>query len=134
MIKLIKIIIIGFVLTGCVSQNYKSNQTSDQNLIHLDSQINKPKTNETYNYPLVDTKDNNTNINQRFLCSNLSNAQAIELYKQGHTYLDRDGDGKPCEQERKGVIQPIQQKSNCHQVSGYTRKNGTYVRGYTRCR
>lgn len=32
------------------------------------------------------------------------------------------------------VGQSVQQKSNCHHVNGYTRKNGTYVSGYTRCR
>lgn len=32
-----------------------------------------------------------------YKCSTLSPANAILLYLQGHTYLDRDHDGKPCE-------------------------------------
>ena len=68
---------------------------------------------------------------RRYACSELSKATAFSLLRQGHTYLDRDGDGNPCEWDK----QPTRSySSNCHWVSGYTRKNGTRVRGHRRCR
>lgn len=75
-----------------------------------------------------------------YKCSNISKAQALLLFAQGHTYLDRDHDGKPCEANdilNEYTIAPITPStpntagSKCY-VSGYFRKNGTYVKGYTR--
>lgn len=74
----------------------------------------------------------------RYTCSTLTHAQAVELFYQGHSYLDRDHDGKPCEvydilAERStatSVTVPSTGKQ-CY-VSGYTRKNGTRVSGYYR--
>ncbi|MHA4869734.1 DUF4214 domain-containing protein [Duganella sp. PWIR1] len=70
-----------------------------------------------------------------YKCSLLSKSQAEALYLSGHTYLDRDRDGKPCEAndivlETPIVIPPVVVKQ-CW-VNGYTRKNGTYVKGYWR--
>ncbi len=36
----------------------------------------------------------------RYYCRNLSWQQAQELLRQGHTYLDGDGDGEACERNR----------------------------------
>jgi len=73
----------------------------------------------------------------RFTCSSITHAYAVELYNQGHTYLDRDHDGKPCEATdiliEKPASTPITTPSTgmCW-VNGYYRKNGTYVKGYWR--
>ncbi|MFN9645068.1 MAG: excalibur calcium-binding domain-containing protein [Cyanobacteriota bacterium] len=36
----------------------------------------------------------------RVYCRNLSWPQAQELLRQGHSYLDGDGDGEACERKR----------------------------------
>lgn len=36
----------------------------------------------------------------RYYCKNLTKQQAQKLLSQGHTYLDRDGDGEACEGSR----------------------------------
>lgn len=36
----------------------------------------------------------------RYYCKNLSHTEAQQLLRQGHTYLDRDGDGEACERNR----------------------------------
>jgi hypothetical protein len=76
-----------------------------------------------------------------FKCSTISHELAVLLYMQGHTYLDRDHDGKPCEAtdinvERTVYVPPTPtpptpSTGKCW-VNGYTRKNGTYVSGYWR--
>ena len=137
--KLLKLVMLVFLLTGCATQNYlQNNRPESQKLknVYPESQGNQPKAEETFNYPSkTDTSDSQ---NKKYQCSDITSSQAVILYRQGHTYLDKDGDGKPCELKgnypTKQVEQPVQQKSNCHQVKGYTRKNGTYVSGYTRCR
>ena len=65
-----------------------------------------------------------------YTCSNLSKYEAYYLLSNGHSYLDRDGDGHPCEW---GKVEGTY-RSNCHYVNGYYRKSGTYVSGHTRCR
>ena len=76
----------------------------------------------------------------RFKCSDISKAVAIIFLADGHNYLDRDNDGDPCEPhnfpEHKPYKAPTVSSSgsNCHYVSGYRRKSGSYVRGHTRCR
>lgn len=73
----------------------------------------------------------------RFKCSELSRTLALKLLNSGHSYLDSDNDGVPCEYEYSTFSdspQVTSSGSNCHYVSGYRRKNGTYVRGYMRCR
>jgi hypothetical protein len=77
-----------------------------------------------------------------FKCSQISFALAQSLFAAGHTYLDRDHDGKPCEandiavEKNTPVISvpstpPPSSTGRCW-VNGYTRKNGTYVSGYWR--
>lgn len=73
-----------------------------------------------------------------YTCSTITHARALELFLQGHNYLDRDHDGKPCEAtditiEKGSVTPPPTTPSTgmCY-VSGYTRKNGTHVSGYWR--
>jgi hypothetical protein len=82
-----------------------------------------------------------------YKCSTLSKTQALSLYAAGHTYLDRDHDGKPCEandlvQELISTASTASTASSTSSVSstasgrcwvnGYYRKNGTYVKGYYR--
>ncbi len=76
-----------------------------------------------------------------YKCSTISHATAVLLYMQGHTYLDRDHDGKPCEAtdvklETPVVVPPVTTptypSNGMCWVNGYTRKNGTYVKGYWR--
>ena len=67
---------------------------------------------------------------REYTCSELSRSEAYSLLSSGYTYLDRDGDGHPCEW---GKVEGTY-RSNCHHVKGYYRKSGTYVSGYTRCR
>jgi hypothetical protein len=74
-----------------------------------------------------------------FKCSTISHEYAVLLYLQGHSYLDRDHDGKPCEStditiENTKYTPPVSPPANsgmCY-VNGYTRKNGTHVSGYWR--
>jgi hypothetical protein len=73
-----------------------------------------------------------------FKCSAISHELAVLLYMQGHTYLDRDHDGKPCETtdinvEKTIYVPPTTTPSTgmCW-VNGYTRSNGTHVNGYWR--
>ena len=74
-----------------------------------------------------------------YTCDQLSQSDAYILLKAGHHYLDKDGDGHPCEWDKK-YYKKIKNKSkisssrNCHWVKGYRRKNGTYVRGHKRCK
>lgn len=76
----------------------------------------------------------------RFRCSDISRSTAKTLLDMGHGYLDRDNDGDPCEPhnfpEQKPYTPAVSASSasNCHWVRGYTRKNGTRVRGHTRCK
>jgi len=70
-----------------------------------------------------------------YTCSDISESQAYSLMRSGHTYLDRDGDGHPCEWGKKKInTYTPAYKSRCYSVGGYYRKSGTYVRGHTRCR
>ncbi len=70
-----------------------------------------------------------------YTCSELNKSNAYSLLKSGHSCLDRDGDGHPCEWGKKKIkTYAPSYKSNCHYVGGYYRKGGTYVRGHMRCR
>lgn len=73
-----------------------------------------------------------------YRCTTLTRQLALSLYAQGHTYLDRDHDGRPCEANdiANEVANPYVATTpstggQCY-VSGYYRKNGTYVKGYFR--
>lgn len=77
-----------------------------------------------------------------FKCSAMTHDTAVLLFIQGHTYLDRDHDGKPCEATdiavevqavptTPPVVPAIPSSGQCY-VNGYYRKNGTYVHGYWR--
>ena len=73
-----------------------------------------------------------------YRCANLSSADAAYLYSIGHTYLDRDHDGRPCEANDLAneiaypyIAPPPSNNGQCY-VRGYYRKNGTYVSGYWR--
>lgn len=74
-----------------------------------------------------------------YRCSTISHVLAVQLYQQGHTYLDRDHDGKPCESTDIAAETPIYvppvvvpPTSGMCWVNGYRRANGTYVSGYWR--
>jgi hypothetical protein len=73
-----------------------------------------------------------------YRCANLSSQNAAYLYSIGHTYLDRDHDGRPCEANDllneiayPYVAPPPSNAGQCY-VRGYYRSNGTYVSGYWR--
>lgn len=70
-----------------------------------------------------------------YKCSTISHEFAVLLYLQGHTYLDRDHDGKPCEATditvEKSTYVPPSNAGMCW-VNGYYRRSGTYVSGYWR--
>jgi hypothetical protein len=68
-----------------------------------------------------------------YTCSDITKSFAYALLSSGHSYLDKDGDGNPCEWG-KTTYTPSSSSSSCHWVSGYRRKSGTYVKGYRRCR
>ncbi|PKM17828.1 MAG: hypothetical protein CVV11_17120 [Gammaproteobacteria bacterium HGW-Gammaproteobacteria-15] len=74
----------------------------------------------------------NEGVTVQYRCADLTKSFATSLLSQGHSYLDKDGDGIPCEYAQK-TYKP-QSSGNCHWVSGYTRKNGAYVKGHMRCR
>jgi hypothetical protein len=90
-----------------------------------------------------------------FKCANLTPATALSLYLSGHTYLDRDKDGLPCEANdvrieaatppvvtppvvtlppviTPPVITTTPSTGGLCYVRGYRRSNGTYVSGYYR--
>lgn len=73
-----------------------------------------------------------------YRCSSISKQTALLLYSQGHTYLDRDHDGSPCEANdianeiASPYVAPLPPTGGRCYVSGYYRKNGTYVKGYYR--
>ena len=77
-----------------------------------------------------------------FKCSTITHDTAVMLFLQGHTYLDRDHDGRPCEATDitieaqtqpvpPPVVPTLPPSGQCY-VNGYYRKNGTYVHGYWR--
>ena len=73
-----------------------------------------------------------------YRCATLSSESAAYLYSIGHTYLDRDHDGRPCEANdllneatNSYISLPPSNAGQCY-VHGYYRKNGTYVSGYWR--
>ncbi|NHZ36720.1 PKD domain-containing protein [Massilia rubra] len=76
--------------------------------------------------------------NGTYRCGSITKQRALALYAEGHTYLDRDNDGKPCEANdianeiTSPYVAPIPSSSGQCYVSGYYRKNGTYVKGYYR--
>lgn len=70
---------------------------------------------------------------KHYHCSDLTSAQAQALLAQGHNYLDLDGDGEACEPDARRDY-ATRSSGNCHWVKGYTRKDGTKVRGHQRCR
>lgn len=83
---------------------------------------------------VVDIKQRtpNSDLTYKYRCADITKAFAYSLLANGHSYLDKDGDGSPCEYSKS--YSSTNAKSNCHWVNGYTRKNGTYVRGHRRCR
>ena len=88
--------------------------------------------------PLIPTTSSHSRPQRSYICSELSVSEANALYLAGHSYLDRDNDGLPCEPYPNRYVRPATPTrsygSNCHYVNGYTRSNGSYVRGHTRCR
>jgi hypothetical protein len=73
-----------------------------------------------------------------YRCASLTKESAAYLYSIGHTYLDRDHDGRPCEANdltnelaNPYVAPPPSNSGQCY-VRGYYRSNGTYVSGYWR--
>lgn len=73
----------------------------------------------------------------RYSCFKISLQQARSLYAQGHTYLDRDGDGRPCEwpDKAKELEDESAPKagSKCTTTKAYTKADGTKVPARTQC-
>ena len=150
MIKILKLAVLSFLLGGCTTQSsYIQPNHSGRPSSSMGNNNNHPKSpiendNNTNSYSGYKPTQENSPQGQQYLCSNISDNLAQVLFNQGHTYLDRDRDGKPCEWKDKYLESQITQQINrqstsrgggsCHQVRGYYRKNGTYVRGHTRCR
>jgi Excalibur calcium-binding domain len=126
MMKILSVVLFILSLVGCSTQSY------------LYSDRNSRSSTYNENSDRDASSDLNNSSQRQFKCSEISDAQAINLFNQGHTYLDRDNDGKPCEWNDKHLESQTNQSGktggNCHYVAGYTRKNGTRVKGYTRCR
>lgn len=84
------------------------------------------------------TTNENFGHSRLYTCAEISKSLAYSMLLQGHFYLDRDGDGHPCEWEkttyRRSYTPSYTPSNNCHWVSGYRRKDGTYVSGHHRCR
>lgn len=69
----------------------------------------------------------------RYACSALTEDKAWALFRAGHTYLDRDEDGTPCEYDPRSEYN-TPPEPGCRWVNAYTRKGGVKVRGHWRCR
>lgn len=73
-----------------------------------------------------------------YKCATISHSLAVSLFQAGHTYLDRDHDGEPCEatditwEYLNTPSPPSTPSTGMCWVNGYTRKNGTHVSGYWR--
>lgn len=99
---------------------------------------------------------NSAGVELHYQCSDITQSFAQTLFSQGHTYLDKNNNGYPCEwpNARPMPTQKIyaptptpasnfykptkktytpKSTGRCHYVGGYMRK-GRYVRGYKRCR
>ena len=94
-------------------------------------------------YPTLSNSPSNSDTKNtfsvRYTCDDLSKSDAYILLAKGHDYLDRDGDGHPCEWDKKSYKKTKYKSrnsssSNCHWVKAHRRKNGTYVSGYRRCK
>lgn len=98
----------------------------------------------------------------KYDCAKLKKSEAEKYYKEGHLYLDSNNNKIPCDElapkptELKTKPQPApvvvappavtppmphvsanlksKKKGKCRTVKGYRKKNGTYVKGYTRCK
>ena len=79
---------------------------------------------------------NKSYLIRNYTCSNISKVEAYSLLKEGHTYLDRDNDGHPCEwNNNKNTYYKSSYPSSSYEsnyVRSYYRKDGTYVRGHFR--
>lgn len=89
------------------------------------------------------SSNNWSHLGTKYVCSELNKGRAYELMLSGHSYLDRDNDGHPCEWNslsytssptKATTEKRVIKKSNCTWVNAYRRKDGTYVRGHRRCR
>ena len=73
----------------------------------------------------------------KYSCFKISIQQARSLYAQGHTYLDRDGDGRPCEWPDKAKelddTTPAKPTGKCTTTKAYTKPDGTKVPARTQC-
>ncbi len=82
-------------------------------------------------------QNSSSSVADHYTCSELSESEAYLLLLGGHTYLDKDGDGDPCEWGKKSYTSKksyTPSSRSGHWVKGYRRKNGTYVRGHYRRR
>ena len=100
----------------------------------------------------------------KYECAKISKDDADRYYKEGHLYLDADDNKIPCDEviakqtpsqpkQAAPVAPPVvvtppsvkapdvsikvknkRKGGKCRTVKGYTKKNGTKVNGYTRCK
>ncbi|MEM6326366.1 MAG: hypothetical protein AAF791_04540 [Bacteroidota bacterium] len=78
---------------------------------------------------------------QHSVCASFATqSQAQAAFVAGQSQLDGDGDGRACEHLRTAPVRTrtaspsASRSSKCHWVRGYTRRDGTRVRGHRRCR
>ena len=99
-------------------------------------------------YRLAGTYDRSGTVTDRLNCSDFPSSETAQRAfvagggpARDPNGLDADGDGFACEfdpstyvaRRAASTFQPTS-GSNCHWVSGYTRRDGTRVRGHQRCR
>lgn len=146
--KKVILVLILMLFSGCgIKQSTKIHNDKDlknQSNLNTTLSLNKKSTvkhstnldtphNEKMTLPQKSSSHNNTSSVKRvYNCSELSKATAYSLLQQGHTYLDRDGDGHPCEWDKKSITSYSTPSYKSNYVRGYYRKDGTYVRGHYR--
>jgi len=133
-ILILPIIIILFILSGCTKQVQHSNM--------MMKKIGNGFGSSFYSTPkhMRHSSTSTKKYYQKkriYTCSQLTKSRAYSLLRAGHTYLDKDGDGHPCEWGKRTTYRyynTTKYRNNCSYVRGYYRRSGTYVRGHTRCR
>ena len=137
--KIILVAIVTIFLQGC-STHHHTVETHNKVEPSKIKVIDTHKTSANTSAPQSISRSVLPNISNKkvkeYRCAELSKAEAYTHLSAGHTYLDRDNDGHPCEWNKKkpSYTSTPSNSSNCHYVSGYYRKSGTYVKGHTRCR
>jgi len=65
--------------------------------------------------------------------SNPSDTEQVKLVQEQIRARNQAATAKPAQTSGDSPVSRSSGSGNCHWVNGYTRKNGTHVRGHTRC-